>query len=235
MFYIIIFILMNIVFRIVFMYRVDGRENLTQYKKNGRPFVICSNHLSALDPVFIIMAWGIGKKLSIMAKAELFRNPIVAWMGREVNAFPVERGKGDTTALERGIKEVKEGHGMLIFPEGTRGRSNRMLRMKSGAFLVAGQTGADIIPVRMIYPTKTTHLRIFGKVVVRIGKPLLAEDMDLTSGSRKVLREVKTNLQAEMNRLFDEYNESVGGVLPLDDPMRKAEDLPERDTSEERE
>ena len=235
MFYLLCFILFNILFRIFFLYRVDGREKLVRYKKNGRPLVICSNHLSALDPVFIIMAWGIGKKLSIMAKAELFRNPILNWMGRHVNAFPVERGKGDRGALEKGIREVREGHGMLIFPEGTRGRSNKMIRMKSGAFLIAGQTGADIIPVRVIYPTKTSHLRVFGRVVVRIGDPIPSEEMHLEEGSRKALREVKARLQNELDRLFDEYNESVGGVLPLYDPTRKTDALPEREPSDERE
>jgi 1-acyl-sn-glycerol-3-phosphate acyltransferase len=200
------------------MLKVQGKENLTQYKTNNRPFIICANHLSAIDPAFIVFAWGAGKQLRIMAKKELFENPVLSWILYKLGAFPVDRGKGDKSALEKGIHDIKSGRGMIIFPEGRRGKSNKMLKMKSGALLIAEQTNADIVPVRLIYPNKKSGARLFGKVVVKIGEPIPAESLNLQSGSRKALREAKNLLQERLDELFFRYNEQIGNILPYEMP-----------------
>lgn len=214
MVYAICFWAVMVVFRIIFSYRTYGKEILRQYKTNGRKFVICSNHLSMLDPIFIVMAYGWGRKLTIMGKAELFRNPVLAWIFRSVGVFPVERGKADTAALDKAIADINTGRGMLIFPEGTRGTGDTMLKMKSGAFMIAAQTGADIIPVRMIYPTSTRKLKFFAPVVVKVGQPLLAEDLNLVEGGKRAIRIARATLQESLDNLLDEYNKSVGYVPP---------------------
>lgn len=217
MIYIIIVAIVMVVFRILFQYRIIGKENLRQYKRNGRPFIVCANHRNILDPVFIVMAYGWGRKLSVMGKAELFENPILGYIFRACGGFPVERGSGDKSVLEKGINDIKDGRGMLIFPEGTRGKSDKMLRLKSGAFMIAASTGADIIPIRLIYPTKTRQVKFFGKVIVNIGEPLLAEDLNLTSGSKARLRAAKRTLEASFEKLLNDYNESVGYIPPVEE------------------
>ena len=89
-----------------------------------------------------------------------------------------------------------------------------MLRMKSGAFMVAAQTGADIIPVRMVYPTSTRRLKFFAPVVVKVGQPLLAEDLNLVDGGKRALRAAKTTVKESLDTLLQEYNDSVGYVPP---------------------
>ena len=204
-----------VAFRIIFSYRSYNKEILRQYITNGRPFVVVANHLSMLDPIFIAMAYGFGPKFSIMGKAELFRNPILAWFFRQLGGFPVERGTGDTAALDKAIEDVKNGQGMIIFPEGTRGNGDEMLRMKSGAFMVAAATGADIIPVRLIYPTSTRKLKVFGKVIVKVGQPLLAEDLNMVEGGKRALRAAKVTVKESLETLLKEYNDSVGYVPPV--------------------
>ena len=216
----------SILFRILFSYRIEGRENLTVYKSNGRPFVVCANHLHIFDPVFIAMAWGIGPKLSIMGKAELFKNPFFAWVFTKVGVFPVDRGKGDMAVIDKAVSDVNDGHGMLIFPEGTRGNSDEMLRFKSGAFMVAAQTGADIVPVRIIYPTSDRKLKFFAPVVIKIGRAVKAEDMNMTGGSRRALRAAKGTVRDRIVELLDEYNARTGYVPPA---------LPRRENTEKAE
>ena len=211
-----------VVFRIIFSYRSYNKEILRQYITNGRPFVVVANHLSMLDPIFIAMAYGYGPKFSIMGKAELFRNPILAWFFRQLGGFPVERGTGDTAALDKAIEDVKNGQGMIIFPEGTRGNGDEMLRMKSGAFMVAAATGADIIPVRLIYPTSTRKLKVFGKVIVKVGQPLLAEDLNMVEGGKRALRAAKVTVKESLETLLKEYNDSVGYV-PTVKPQEESE------------
>ena len=204
-----------VAFRIIFSYRSYNKEILRQYITNGRPFVVVANHLSMLDPIFIAMAYGYGPKFSIMGKAELFRNPVLAWFFRQLGGFPVERGTGDTAALDKAIEDVKNGQGMIIFPEGTRGTGDELLRLKSGAFMVAAATGADIIPVRVIYPTSTRKLKLFGKVIVKVGQPLLAEDLNMVEGGKRALRAAKNTVKENLETLLKEYNDSVGYVPPV--------------------
>ena len=218
-----------VAFRIIFSYRSFNKEVLRRYKTNGRPFVVVANHLSMLDPIFIVMAYGWGPKFSIMGKAELFRNPILAWFFRQLGGFPVERGTGDTAALDKAIEDVKNGQGMIIFPEGTRGNGDEMLRMKSGAFMVAAATGADIIPVRLIYPTSTRKLKFFGPVVVKVGQPLLAEELNMVEGGKRALRAAKTTVKEKLEELLKEYNDSVGYVPPALPQAEKAVDENEGD------
>lgn len=215
MVYVILLFLVSIIFRIIFAFKTEDRQYILPYKNNGRPFIICANHISMLDPIFIVMAYGWGKKLTIMGKAELFRNPVLSWLFRQVGVFPVERGTGDKTAIEKAICDVKNGHGMLIFPEGTRSKGDDMIRMKSGAFMVAAQTGADIIPARMIYPTKDRCMHFFAPVLVKFGQPILAQDLNLTSGSKVALRAAKVTLKNSLDEILAQYNASVGYVPAL--------------------
>ena len=221
MIYLFCFSVCMVAFRIIFSYRSYNKEILRRYITNGRPFVVVANHLSMLDPIFIAMAYGYGPKFSIMGKAELFRNPVLAWFFRQLGGFPVERGTGDTAALDKAIADVKNGQGMIIFPEGTRGNGDEMLRMKSGAFMVAAATGADIIPVRIIYPTSTRKLKLFGKVVVKVGQPLLAEDLNMVEGGKRALRAAKTTVKESLEALLKEYNDSVGYVPPVQPQTEK--------------
>ncbi len=204
-----------VAFRIIFSYRTYNKEILRRYRTNGRPFVVVANHLSMIDPIFIVMAYGWGPKFSIMGKAELFRIPLAAWFFRQIGVFPVERGSADTAALDKAIEDGKKGTGILIFPEGTRGTGDKMLKMKSGAFMVAARTGADIIPVRLIYPTSTRKLKFFAPVVVKVGQPLLAEELNMVEGGKRALRAAKTKTQEALDNLLAEYNEMVGYVPPV--------------------
>ncbi len=215
-----------VAFRIIFSYRTYNKEILREYKTNGRRFIICANHLSMLDPVFVVMAYGWGKKLTIMGKAELFKNPVLAWIFRSCGVFPVERGKGDTSALDKAIEDVKNGRGMLIFPEGTRGKSDKMGPLKTGAFMVAARTEADIIPVRIVYPTKDRLMHFFSPVIIKVGKPLLAEDLNFTEGGKRALRQAKISLRESLEGLLEEYNRQVGYIPPQPE-QSKEENKPE--------
>ncbi len=212
-----------LVFRILFFYRIYDKQYLRQYKNNGRPFIICANHRNILDPLFVLMAYGFGKKLTIMGKAELFRNKFLAWLFGQFGAFPVERGTGDMEAINKAISDINSGHGMMIFPEGTRGDSDEMGKIKTGAFMIAAQTNADIIPVRLIYPTKTRKLKFFGPVVVKVGEPITREEMNLEEGGRKALRDAKITYKKAMDKLLDDYNKSVGYVPSENTHIEKQE------------
>lgn len=198
MFYCFILTAAWLVWHLAFRIKVVGRENLPK----DRGFVLCPNHLSAIDPVFVVIARYWGKRLIIMGKEEIFKvNPVFSWMFKDVGVIPVSRGKGDTEAVDTAIEKVKNGSGLLIFPEGTRSKDGTLGKLKSGAFVVAAQAGVDIVPCRIIY--KGGKMKVFGRCTVVFGKPIAAEKLNLgepRSASR--LRECKELLHNALEELL---------------------------------
>jgi len=142
---------------ILFRFEVIGRENLKAVR-DGRAYVIAPNHIANLDPVLIAITIFDWKRLRILAKEELFKNPLAGWFLRCMGAVSIERGKGDTTTVEKLTNECKNGTGIMIFPEGTRTKTGKLGVIKSGAFVIAAAAGADMLPVRIIYGTKDGRL-----------------------------------------------------------------------------
>ena len=188
--------LLHILWRI----EVVGKENIPR----GRAHVIASNHLSDLDPVYILEAVFSWKRYTILAKQELFKNPLAGWFLRCMGAVPIERGKGDTTTVEKLTNECKNGTGIMIFPEGTRTKTGKLGVIKSGAFVIAAASGADMLPVRIIYGTKDGRLHLFCKVRIVFGEPIPAADLQIRDQSHKMaeLRRMKNRLRDELEQLL---------------------------------
>ncbi|MBQ9695447.1 MAG: 1-acyl-sn-glycerol-3-phosphate acyltransferase [Oscillospiraceae bacterium] len=186
MYYIVVF-LVRIAMHLWYNLKIEGRENIPK----GRAFVYASNHRSYADPVLVTLC-GRGR-FSFMAKSELFEKPLFAWLIRSLGAFPVERGKGDTAAIDKAISNVQHGTNLLIFPEGTRSKDGRVGRGKTGVALIASRAGTDVVPVGINFEGKL-HFR--SKIVVRVGKPIpagtLAIDENLTE--RDLLRTLKRDV-----------------------------------------
>ncbi len=201
MFYCVILTGAWLVWHLVFGIKVVGRENLP---KDGRGFVLAVNHISAIDPVFVVIARFWGKRLLIMAKEELLEiNPILSWMFRNVGVFGVDRGKGDTAAVETAIEKVKKGQGLLIFPEGTRSKTGEVGKIKSGAFVVASAAGVDMVPCRIIY--RHGKMRLFSRVRVCFGEPIPAEQLAMGEHkSAAKLRECKNLLAGAWEELYQQ-------------------------------
>ncbi len=150
---------------LLFNIKFVGLENI---RDNGG-FVLCSNHRSLLDPVFI--AVGIkNRKLNFMAKQELFKNKLLGAFFRRINAFPVNRGKGDVEAINKAENIVTNNGIVLIFPEGTRSKDGKVMRFKSGAAYVASVCKADIVPAGISYEGKGLCFR--KKITVTFGKAI---------------------------------------------------------------
>ncbi|MDD4849404.1 MAG: lysophospholipid acyltransferase family protein [Gemmiger sp.] len=199
--YIIFLPIVWLVWHILWRIRVIGRENLVK----GRGFVIACNHISDLDPVYIVLAW-FGRRMRILAKQELFQNPVVAFVLSSFGAVPIARGKGDTGTLERVVEECKNGTGLLIFPEGTRSKTGEIGPLKSGAFVVAGQAGVDMVPCRILYNTPNGRMKLFCRVRICFGKPIPAAELKVEDPkhSMATLRALKHRLLDAWDTLYEE-------------------------------
>lgn len=163
------------VFRVLYKLEFKGLENVPP--ADGGRYIVAINHTCAFDPVFVSMPKNV-PPLHFMAKAELFKNPIVGWVIKHLYGFPVKRGKGDTSAIEYGEKIIEEGHVMAICPEGKRVKDKNGVpqKAKSGVALIAKATNASVLPAAIycngsIKPGK--------KVVISYGRPLTLSDMGL--------------------------------------------------------
>jgi len=119
---------------------IRGVENLPP----DGPVLLTPVHISFMDPP--LLGSTCPRALRFMAKEELFKFPLGPLI-RSVGAFPVRRGENDTSAIRLAIEELKKGHTVLMFPEGTRNDGEQMLPIQPGIAMLAKRSGAKIVPV----------------------------------------------------------------------------------------
>lgn len=181
------------IYKLMFFFKVNGRENIP---KNGA-YIICSNHLSNHDP--IMLGVSLRRQIYYMAKAELFKNPIGGQVIRWLGAFPVNRGAGDGKAINEAEEVVKKGRLLGIFIEGTRSKTGEFLRPKSGAAIIAHQMDVPVIPI-CITP-KNKQYRIFQRVTVSIGKPMTPQELELNKGTPEEFRNASRTVMNEIKKM----------------------------------
>ena len=153
-------------------YTVLGREHVP----SNRAVVFCANHQSNVDPPVLFRA--LHRRLHILYKAELRRLPV---LGRvmEVGGFvAVQRDNRDAAfaSIEQAAASIRAGNSFLIFPEGTRSRTDQLLPFKKGGFVMALRAEAPIVPVAIMGGRASMHKgSAFVRpvhVTVRIGEPI---------------------------------------------------------------
>lgn len=159
MIYVICRMLARIAFKLLYRLEVRGIEHIPA----EGPVVLCSNHKSLQDP--ITLGVYVPRKVHYMAKAELFKVPLLGSLITAVGAFPVKRGGVSKEAIRTAINLLKEGKVMGIFPEGTRNQSVGM--GKRGAVTMAMRAKATVVPVALV-----GDYRLFRKMLAVYGAPI---------------------------------------------------------------
>lgn len=150
-------------FAVVF-YRLKRADNSKVPESGG--IIVCSNHSSLLDPVFIAVS--LKRRLTFMAKKELFNFRPFGKLLSLLGAFPIDRGNNDVAAIKMSIKLLKGGHALLIFPQGTRCKMADNVDAKHGAIRLAMMTGVPILPVGVSENNKAFRKKSY----VEIGDPI---------------------------------------------------------------
>lgn len=130
-----------------FMHRVFRVElRGAAHVPDAGPAILVANHESIWDP--FVLALVTPRPVRYMAKAELWRYPLLRaamdWLG----TFPVARGRGDMLAMRHGVRLLEEGEVLGVFPQGT-SKQFPERRYQRGAARLALQTGAPLVPVRL--------------------------------------------------------------------------------------
>ena len=199
-FYVIIRTLLVIPAKLLFRVRVVGRKN--EPKKSEGVYLVCGNHQTVLDPVFLCIALR-RQQPHFMAKAELFRVPFLGRLVRWLGAYPVSRGKGDVGAIKHAIKLLESGRSIGLFPQGTRcqGKNPADCRPKNGAAMIASHAEAQILPVHI--KMKDYTWRFFRRVTVVIGEPIPFSRFGYDKEATGEYARISNEIYAEICRLGD--------------------------------
>jgi 1-acyl-sn-glycerol-3-phosphate acyltransferase len=160
-------------------FKVAGRENVPQ----GRAAVFCANHQSNVDPPVLYRA--VHPRLRVLYKREIDQIPLLARAFRMAGFIPIDRHNKESAlrSIEAGASSLRSGHSFLIFPEGTRSKTDQLLPFKKGGFRMAIKAGAPIVPVAI---SGGRAAMVHGSFIIRpvtltirIGRPVETRDVDV--------------------------------------------------------
>lgn len=129
---------------------LDGRKKIPW----NRPVVMVSNHRSLID---ILALYKLRRPFKWTSKTENFRLPFIGMVLSLTNSVKISREslRSGIQFLSQAENEMKKGSSILLFPEGTRSKTNTMRTFKEGAFILAKKMRCGIIPIVLTGSEKT--------------------------------------------------------------------------------
>jgi 1-acyl-sn-glycerol-3-phosphate acyltransferase len=186
--------------------KVEGLEHVP----SSGPAILASNHLAVMDSFFLPLV--VRRRITFLAKSEYFTGTgfkgwFQRWFFTAVGQVPIDRTDADSAraALTTAQQVLSQGKLLGMYPEGTRSPDGRLYKGKTGLARLALETGVPVIPVAMVgtnvvNPPGSTMWR-FGKVTVRIGKPLDFSRFEGLAGNRFIERALIDEVMYELMQL----------------------------------
>ncbi|MEY3971966.1 MAG: hypothetical protein RLY84_359 [Actinomycetota bacterium] len=226
--FVLVAIILAPLLRLTMRIKTEGVEKLP---KGG--YVLVGNHLSYLDPLAFAYSVYLHMKRvpHYLAKASLFKVPILGFLLPKVGQIPVFRGGKSNEEPLRAAKEfIKAGQVLVVFPEGTLTRDPQLwpMRGKSGAIRMAAELGVPIVPaahwgVHKVLGNYNLRFRPnpFHLVKVKIGDPI-----QLSIGTNPTTEQVNQATEMVMNKVAALVGEMRGETPPakLWDPTQHEQD-----------
>jgi 1-acyl-sn-glycerol-3-phosphate acyltransferase len=199
-------IILGPVLHAVFRPWVRGEEHVPE--TGGA--ILASNHLSFSDSIFLPLV--LRRRVTFLAKADYFtgrglKGRLTAGFFKGVGQLPIDRsgGRASEAALETGLKVLRRGDVLGLYPEGTRSPDGRLYRGKTGVARMALEAGVPVIPVAMI---GTREVQPIGKklprirrIGIRFGPPLDFSRYEGLAGDRFVERSMTDEIMYELMQL----------------------------------
>jgi len=184
------------IYKLVFKGHLIGKDNIPQKDS----FIMVSNHGSLLDPP--LLGHALGHNISFMAKAELFKIPVLGFIIKACGAYPVKRGIADKNTIKTACEKLSNNNCIGIFIDGTRQKNGRVNKPKQGAALLAFKNKKLLLPVAIVNSHRLIRFKFFipffSKIVIKVGKPLQPPQ----SSSKDDLNSVTMQLKDNINNLI---------------------------------
>ena len=205
--------------KVLYRPKARGLENVPE----EGPVILAANHVSFMDSLFIPLA--LKRRVVYLGKSDYFDSAKTRWFFKLVNVIPVKRegGTAGEAAIQAGVRELKKGLVVGIYPEGTRSPDGRLFRGKTGVARMALLANAPVVPVgvfgtRELQPPDRKMPKLSGRVQIVFGRPLSFERFAGQDRDRFVLRSATDEILYEIMMItgqdyVDEYASRVKAQL----------------------
>ena len=184
------------IYKFVFQGSLIGRENIPQKDS----FIMVANHGSLLDPP--LLGHALRRNISFMAKAELFKIPLLGFIINACGAYPVKRGIADKNTIKTACEKLSNNNSIGIFIDGTRQKNGRVNKPKQGAALLAFKNQKLLLPVAIVNSHRLLKFKFcipfFSKIVIKVGKPIQPPQ----KSSKEYLNSVTLLIQDNINNMI---------------------------------
>ena len=199
-----------------------------QYLRIDGGIVVAMNHLSWYDP--LVAAHFVndnGRPVRFLAKAEIFKVPVLGTILKSAGQIPVQRGNSDAAAgsLRAAFAAIEDKQCVVIYPEGTLTRDPKLWPMtaKTGAARIALMTGAPVIPAAQWGPQEvlapySKRLRLFPRKTMHVwaGPEVDLDDLRALPVSAATLREATERIMRDITKILASQRDEVPPAVPLD-------------------
>ncbi len=134
------------------------------------PVMVCCNHVSFMDAV--LLACALKRRVTYLAKKELFKNKLMNWVLRGIGMVPVDRGASDIQAMRVCLDVLKDGRLLGIFPQGHRYKDDDHHELQNGAALMALRARPAVVAAHV-----SGAARLFRRTTIRFSDPVDLSDI----------------------------------------------------------
>lgn len=194
-------------------FEVVGLDNVPAHS----PVILAANHLSFIDSILLPLK--VPRPVSFLGKVEYFDSWRTRWFVSATGVVPVHRvgGDGSRASLETGVRILREGGVLGVYPEGTRSPDGRLYRGKTGPVRIALTAGVPIVPcaiagTREVMP-EGRRLPHRGAVSVTYGEPL---DLSAYAGLERDAAAVRTASDQVMDAIMRLSGQEYADVYAAD-------------------
>src|SRR5437588_4721844 len=201
--------------RLLYRPKARGLDNIP----DEGPVILACNHQSFMDSMFVPLL--VKRQVVFLGKADYFTSKRTAWFFKAAGVIPVKRegGSASEAAIQAGVRELRNGQVVGIYPEGTRSPDGGLYRGKTGVARMALLGRCPIVPVatfgtRELQPIGKKMPKLSGRIEVRFGKPLPFDRFYGQETDRFVLRSITDEVMYEIMMIsgqeyVDEYASKV--------------------------
>ncbi|CAI2608378.1 1-acyl-sn-glycerol-3-phosphate acyltransferase [Apilactobacillus kunkeei] len=196
----------------IILYPINGMpkfENKQRIPEGN--YILVAPHRTWFDPLYFALAAS-PKEFAFIAKKELFKNPLLAYVLRHANVLSVDRENPGPSVIKEPVKILQNtDKSLIIFPSGTR----HSQALKGGATLIAKLSKAPLLPA--VYQGPLTFKSLFSrkKAVINFGEPIYLDK------SIKLNEEGQKAVEQQMQDAFDKLDKEINPDFKYVDPSSK--------------
>lgn len=185
--------------------QISGKDFIPKHEK----VIVVANHCSNMDPIVVGVAFP--GRLAYLAKAELFRNPLLGFLIKSLGAIPVSKTSNQSAgvALKAFLEMLESGSSVLLFPEGARSFDGKLQPMEGGAALIALKSKVPIIPAYIsgtyaAMPRGTSTVKP-SKIDVYFGQKICPDELGKGLSSKEARKVILKGIEEAFTHMEDLY------------------------------